>query len=59
MEVFAKNQIEYIDNLSNIASAFSSFAKMPGTNPLEVDLLEQIKTTLELFRNADNVTFRR
>ena len=30
---------------------------MPGTNPLEVDLLEQIKTTLELFSNADNVTF--
>jgi len=57
IESFAKNQIEYIDNLSNIASAFSSFAKMPGTNPLEVDLLEQIKTTLELFRNADNITF--
>ena len=57
MEVFAKNQVEYIDNLSNIASAFSAFAKMPGTNPLEVDLLEQIRTTLELFRNADNITF--
>lgn len=57
LEVFAKNQIEYIDNLSNIASAFSSFAKMPGSNPQEVDLLDQIKTTLELFGNADNVTF--
>jgi len=57
VEIFAKNQVEYIDNLSNIASAFSAFAKMPGTNPLKVDLLEQIKTTLELFRNADNITF--
>ncbi len=55
---FTKNQIEYIDNLSSIASAFSSFAKMPGANPVEVDLLEQIKTTLELFKNSDNITFR-
>ena len=29
LERFTKNQIEYIDNLSSIASAFSSFAKMP------------------------------
>jgi two-component system nitrogen regulation sensor histidine kinase NtrY len=57
-EGFSKNQIEYIDNLSTIASAFSSFARMPGTNPVEVDLLEQIKTTLDLFKNTDNVTFR-
>ena len=57
LEGFSQNQIEYIDNLSLIASAFSSFAKMPGTNPVEVNLLEQIKTTLELFKNTDNVTF--
>jgi len=57
LEGFAKNQIEYIDNLSNIASAFSSFAKMPGSNPVETDLLGQIKTTLELFRNTDNIVF--
>ena len=30
LERFTKNQIEYIDNLSTIATAFSSFAKMPG-----------------------------
>jgi nitrogen fixation/metabolism regulation signal transduction histidine kinase len=57
LEEFSKNQIENIDNLSTIASAFSSFAKLPGTNPVEVNLLDQIKTTLELFRNTDNVTF--
>jgi two-component system nitrogen regulation sensor histidine kinase NtrY len=57
-ERFTKNQIEYIENLSSIASAFSSFAKMPGAKPEEVDLLEQIKTTLELFKNTDNVSFR-
>ncbi len=38
LERFTKNQIEYIDNLSTIATAFSSFAKMPGNNPVEVNL---------------------
>ncbi len=58
LERFSKNQIEYIDNLSSIASAFSAFAKMPDSRPVEVDLLAQIKTTLELFKNSDNITFR-
>ena len=58
IERFTKNQIEYIDNLSSIASAFSSFAKMPVTNPVEVNILEQISITLELFKNTDNVVFR-
>lgn len=57
LESFSRNQIEYIDNLSLIATAFSSFAKMPGANPVDIDLIEQINTTLELFRNTDNVTF--
>jgi len=57
LERFTKNQIEYIDNLSSIASAFSAFAKMPATNPVEVNILDQIMITLELFKNTDNVTF--
>jgi signal transduction histidine kinase len=55
---FTKNQIEYIDNLSSIASAFSAFAKMPVTNPVEVNLLEQISINLELFKNTENVDFK-
>jgi signal transduction histidine kinase len=31
---------------------------VPETNPVTVDLTEQIKTTLELFKNSDNITFR-
>ncbi len=58
LERFTRNQIEYIDNLSSIASAFSAFAKMPGTNAVEVNLIEQVKTSLELFKNTDNITFR-
>jgi nitrogen fixation/metabolism regulation signal transduction histidine kinase len=58
LERFTKNQIEYIDNLSSIASAFSSFAKMPVTNPVEVNILDQIRISLELFKNTDNIIFR-
>jgi len=57
LERFTRNQIEYIDNLSSIATAFSSFAKMPGNNPMELNLLDQIRSTLELFKNADNIRF--
>ena len=57
LERFTKNQIEYIDNLSTIATAFSSFAKMPGNNPVELNLLDQIRSTLELFKNTANITF--
>jgi signal transduction histidine kinase len=56
LEHFSKNQIEYIDNLSNIATAFSNFAKLPGAKPTEVNLVDQIKITIELFRE-DDVTF--
>jgi signal transduction histidine kinase len=58
LEKFTRNQIEYIDNLSSIATAFSSFAKIPEPVPVTVDLMEQIKTTLELFKNSDNISFR-
>lgn len=57
LEHFARNQIEFIDNLSSIASAFSSFAKMPGARPSDVDLIDQVKLTLELFRDAENIKF--
>ena len=58
LEKFTRNQIEYINNLSSIASAFSSFAKIPEPVPVTVDLIEQIKTTVELFKNTDNISFR-
>ncbi|MEI8225005.1 MAG: HAMP domain-containing sensor histidine kinase, partial [Bacteroidota bacterium] len=31
---------------------------MPGTKPVEVNLLDQIKISLELFKDTDNVIFR-
>jgi two-component system, NtrC family, nitrogen regulation sensor histidine kinase NtrY len=58
LEKFTRNQIENIDSLSSIATAFSSFAQLPPANPTQIDLVEQIMTTLELFKNADRITFR-
>jgi two-component system, NtrC family, nitrogen regulation sensor histidine kinase NtrY len=58
IEQYARNQVEYIDNLSSIATAFSSFAKMPQANPVEVNIIDQIKLTLELFRDAGKIQFR-
>jgi signal transduction histidine kinase len=53
---FTENQIEYIDNLSNIASAFSYFARLPGAEPAEVDVIAQLKTTLGMFGTSGNAT---
>jgi nitrogen fixation/metabolism regulation signal transduction histidine kinase len=53
---FTDNQIEYIDNLSNIATAFSYFARLPGAEPAEVDVLAQLRTTLGMFGNAEHAT---
>lgn len=58
LEKFTKNQIEYIETLSSIASAFSSFARMPSANPADVNLVDQLRTTLELFKDTENVSFR-
>ncbi|MFN2336109.1 MAG: ATP-binding protein [Bacteroidales bacterium] len=53
---FTDNQIEYIDNLSNIASAFSYFARLPGAEPAEVDVIAQLNTTLGMFGTSGNAT---
>jgi signal transduction histidine kinase len=53
---FTDNQIEYIENLSNIATAFSSFARLPGAEPSEVDVIVQLNTTIAMFGNAENVS---
>jgi signal transduction histidine kinase len=47
--------IEQIDNLSNIASAFSDFAKMPQAEYEEINLRDLIKNTIVLFKQSENV----
>ncbi|HVN56903.1 MAG TPA: HAMP domain-containing sensor histidine kinase [Bacteroidales bacterium] len=58
LERFTRSQIENIDTLSSIASAFSSFAKMPPANPVDVDIVEQVRIVMELFKNTGDITFR-
>ena len=47
--------IEQIDNLSNIASAFSDFAKMPQAEYEEINLRDLIKNTIVLFKQSENI----
>ena len=49
--------IEQIDNLSSIASAFSSFAEMPGTRNTKIDLISIIHNRVSLFANNENISF--
>ncbi len=53
---FTDNQIEYIDNLSSIASAFSSFARLPAAEPAEIDVIAQLATSVAMFGNAEEMS---
>jgi two-component system, NtrC family, nitrogen regulation sensor histidine kinase NtrY len=49
--------VDQIDTLSEIASAFSDFAKMPRSNPEKLDLAEIIQTNIRLYEGMANVKF--
>ncbi len=55
----SKLLIEQIDSLSNMASEFSSFAKMPEDEYVAFDLSEALETTVELFKRSENVVIRK
>ena len=46
--------IEQIDALAKIANEFSSFAKLPRPNELEIDLLPLLENVVEVFRESEN-----
>ena len=50
-----KTLIEQIDNLSAIATAFSTFAQMPKSNNEKIDLNEILAGIVALFGKEDNV----
>lgn len=51
--------IEQIDNLSRIASSFSSFAKMPEVHTSQVDIAVQLFSVITLFRtNSEHIPVR-
>ncbi len=47
----SKMLIEQIEHLSNIATAFSDFAKMPEAKHECIDLPDRLETIVDLFRN--------
>ena len=53
----ANTLIEQIDALSDIASSFSRYAKLPENNPAPLDLVELIGNVVNLYDNAENITF--
>lgn len=49
--------IEQIDALSDIASSFSSYAKLPENNPQPLDLAELVGNVVNLYDNVENIRF--
>ncbi|HQB47518.1 MAG TPA: hypothetical protein PK785_01465, partial [Bacteroidales bacterium] len=48
--------IEQIDTLSIIASEFSSFAKISHDKKEDINLLEVIQSSINLFSSAENIS---
>ena len=53
----ANTLIEQIDALSDIASSFSRYAKLPENHPLPLDLAELVGNVVNLYDNAENINF--
>ncbi|WP_216629107.1 ATP-binding protein [Sphingobacterium lumbrici] len=50
--------IEQIDALSRIASEFSAFAKLPETKLVEINLIEKISKSIDLYNNNHNTVIQ-
>ncbi len=57
LKKISETLIEQIDNLSSIASAFSSFAEMPGTRNAKIDLISIIHNRVSLFASNKKISF--
>lgn len=53
----ANTLIEQIDALSDIASSFSRYAKLPENHPQPIDLAELVGNVVNLYDNKENITF--
>ena len=58
VKIFSKSIIEQIDTLSDIASAFSDFAKMPMSKKEKLDLSRIAENTINFFNTA-NIVFEK
>lgn len=55
LERFTRTIVEQIDSLSEIASEFSDFAKMPAANIEKIELTAIIKSAAELYQHHRNI----
>jgi len=55
---FADSMISQINTLSQIASEFSNFAKMPRARNVKLNLRSAIENTVQLFENTEGVEVR-
>ena len=55
LAIFTRTIVEQIDSLSEIASEFSDFAKMPAANIEKIELTSIIKTAAELYHHHNNI----
>ena len=53
----AATLLEQIDALSDIASSFSQYAKLPVNNPQPFDLAELVGNVVNLYDNTENINF--
>jgi len=49
---FCESMIQQIDIMSSIASAFSNFAQMPNTNKVKLNIVEEVKKSLDIFHES-------
>lgn len=54
---FTQTIVEHIDTLSDIASEFSDFAKMPQKKEERIELSDTIQSSLDLFSDIENIQF--
>ena len=52
MHEFCESMIQQIDIMSSIASAFSNFAQMPNTNKVKLNIVEEVKKSLDIFHES-------
>ena len=52
MHEFCESLIQQIDIMSEIASAFSNFAQMPSENNEKLNVVEEVKKSLDIFHEA-------
>jgi signal transduction histidine kinase len=57
-EKISQRLIEQIENLSNIATAFSDFAKMPQGNFIHLDIIPILSSTVELFQESEQIEIK-